>query len=324
MLVALAQLTQLALRSVETAQWRQQEELSAAALHMERAQETAAERDHELRNGLAGLAGITHLLSTDGGSQDHERLKHAVLAELGRLHAILDGGLLAVGPTADYAVEPVIAGLVALRASSTVTLDVTPGLEATGDPAVLAQIVTNLLVNAERHAPGAPVAITARAPRQRRDRRGARRGPRSPAGRRAGGLGAGFRARAADQQAPGRHSRGSTSATHSDEPTRMLGYCEYSCSATRRGRPAGDRQQATLRLSPVLIIPFTACARILFLNGSRRHDLMEGRRPQWGTRTPVPTVDRSGADGRPRVAHPCSPRRSAFPPCQVSGNPSTT
>ena len=161
-LVALAQLTQLALRSVETAQWRQQEELSAAALHMERAQETAAERDHELRNGLAGLAGITHLLSTDGGSQDHERLKHAVLAELGRLHAILDGGLLAVGPTADYAVEPVIAGLVALRASSTVTLDVTPGLEATGDPAVLAQIVTNLLVNAERHAPGAPVAVTAR------------------------------------------------------------------------------------------------------------------------------------------------------------------
>jgi two-component system OmpR family sensor kinase len=161
-LVALAQLTQLALRSVETAQWRQQEELSAAALHMERAQETAAERDHELRNGLAGLAGITHLLSTDGGSQDHERLKHAVLAELGRLHAILDGGLLAVGPIVDYAVEPVIAGLVALRASSIVTLDVTPGLEATGDPAVLAQIVTNLLVNCERHAPGAPVAITAR------------------------------------------------------------------------------------------------------------------------------------------------------------------
>jgi two-component system, OmpR family, sensor kinase len=162
-LVALAQLTLLALRSVETAQWRQQEELSAAALHMERAQETAAERDHELRNGLAGLAGITHLLSADsGGSQDHERLKHAVLAELGRLHAILDGGLLAVGPVSDYAVEPVIAGLVALRASESVAFDVEPGLHATGDSAVLAQIVTNLLVNCERHAPGAPVTVTAR------------------------------------------------------------------------------------------------------------------------------------------------------------------
>ncbi|MBA3907330.1 MAG: HAMP domain-containing histidine kinase [Pseudonocardiales bacterium] len=164
---ALAQLTQLALRSVETAQWRQQEELAAAALHMERAQEAAAERDHELRNGLAGLAGITHLLSADGGSrragsEEHERLKHAVLAELGRLHAILDGGLLAVGPIVDYTVEPVIAGLVALRTSGAVAFDVEPGLHTTGDPAVLAQIVTNLLVNCERHAPGAMVTVTAR------------------------------------------------------------------------------------------------------------------------------------------------------------------
>jgi two-component system, OmpR family, sensor kinase len=120
-LVALAQLVLLALRSVETAQWRQQEELAVAALHMERAQEAATERDHELRNGLAGLAGITHLLSADTGSQHHERLKHAVLAELGRLHAILDGGLLTAPPEVDYAVEPVLAGLVALRPSATVT-----------------------------------------------------------------------------------------------------------------------------------------------------------------------------------------------------------
>ena len=42
------------------------------------------ERSHELRNGLAGLAGITHLLSAEGG-EDHERLTDAVLAELGRL-----------------------------------------------------------------------------------------------------------------------------------------------------------------------------------------------------------------------------------------------
>jgi two-component system OmpR family sensor kinase len=160
-LVALAQLVQLALRSVETAQWRQQEELAVAALHMERAREAAAERDHELRNGLAGLAGITHLLSADTGSQHHERLKHAVLAELGRLHAILDGGLLTAQPEVDYAVEPVLAGLVALRPSGRMTLDVAPDLQARGDPAVLAQIVTNLLVNCDRHAPGAPVTIAA-------------------------------------------------------------------------------------------------------------------------------------------------------------------
>jgi two-component system OmpR family sensor kinase len=35
------------------------------------------------------------------------------------------------------------------------------GLRARGDSAVLAQVVTNLLANCERHAPGAPVAIRA-------------------------------------------------------------------------------------------------------------------------------------------------------------------
>jgi two-component system, OmpR family, sensor kinase len=161
-LVALAQLALLAVRSVESAQWRQQEELATAALHMGRAQEAAAERDHELRNGLAGLAGITHLLSDDTGSPHHERLKHAVLAELGRLHALLDGGLPDGLPDVDYAVEPVLAGLVALRGDMAVTLSVEPGLHLRGDPAVLAQIVTNLLVNSARHAPGADVSVTAR------------------------------------------------------------------------------------------------------------------------------------------------------------------
>ncbi len=161
-LVALAQLALLAVRSVESAQWRQQEELATAALHMGRAQEAAAERDHELRNGLAGLAGITHLLSDDTGSPDHERLKHAVLAELGRLHAILDGGMPDPLPEVDYAVEPVLAGLVALRGDARVTLSVAPDLHLRGDPAVLAQIITNLLVNCARHAPGADVAVSAR------------------------------------------------------------------------------------------------------------------------------------------------------------------
>ena len=161
-LAALAQLTTLAVRSVESAQWRQQEELATAALHMGRAKEAAAERDHELRNGLAGLAGITHLLSDDTNSPHHDRLKHAVLAELGRLHALLDGALPETPPDVEYAVEPVLAGLVALRRDAGVSLSVAPDLQLRGDPAVLAQIVTNLLVNCARHAPGADVTVTAR------------------------------------------------------------------------------------------------------------------------------------------------------------------
>ena len=168
-LVALVQLVTRSVRAIRSQQWAQQEELAVAALHVERAGELAAERDHELRNGLAGLAGITHLLSSGADDGDQQRLKQAVLSELGRLHTILDGGAVAPdpGPREEYAVEPVLAGLVTLRrsAGAPVSLQVDPGAEmalrASGDAAVLAQVVTNLLANCERHAPGAPVAVRA-------------------------------------------------------------------------------------------------------------------------------------------------------------------
>ncbi len=171
-LVGAVQVVQQVLARLASERWQQQEELAAATLHMVRAGELAAERGHELRNGLAGLAGITHLLSTEPGGADHERLKHAVLAELGRLHRILDG--LGEGrpeedragepgpPGAEYLVEPLLAGLVVLRSDSgRIRLDVEKDLRARGDSAVLAQVVTNLLLNCERHAPGAPVTVRA-------------------------------------------------------------------------------------------------------------------------------------------------------------------
>jgi two-component system OmpR family sensor kinase len=163
-LLGVGRLAAAALSSVRRRETVQRAELETAARHMERAAEHAAERDHELRNGIAGLAGITHLLGADGGDDEHERLKLAVLSELGRLHRILDGEELTVDGT--YAVEPVLSGLVALRAAGSdqqVELDVEPGLGACGDSAVLSQIVSNLLANCDRHAPRAPVTLTARA-----------------------------------------------------------------------------------------------------------------------------------------------------------------
>ncbi|MCY7342805.1 MAG: HAMP domain-containing histidine kinase [Pseudonocardia sp.] len=179
-LVGLAQLVQRALLTLRSEHWQQQEELVQAALHLERAGELAAERHHELRNGLAGLAGITRLLSTDTGGPDHGRLRHAALAELGRLRALVDRaddtfgngfeGDLDRAPdgaprhgSGAYDVEPVLAGLVALRrpGGEQLGLHVAAGLRARGDSAVLAQVVTNLLANCERHAPGAPIGIRA-------------------------------------------------------------------------------------------------------------------------------------------------------------------
>lgn len=156
----MAHLVVRSLAALHDTQFAQQEELSVAALHMERAGELAAERDHELRNGLAGLAGITHLLSSQVDGEDHERLRHAVLAELGRLHELIDG---AEPETDTYLVAPVLEGLVALRrsAGAAVELSVEEGLRASGDSAVLAQVVTNLLANCDRHAPGADVLLRA-------------------------------------------------------------------------------------------------------------------------------------------------------------------
>ncbi|MBW0116224.1 sensor histidine kinase [Pseudonocardia abyssalis] len=158
----MAHLVVRSLAELHDTRFAQQEELVVAALHMERAGELAAERDHELRNGLAGLAGITHLLSSQVDDEDHERLRHAVLAELGRLHELIDGAEHATGT---YLVAPVLEGLVALRrsAGAAVGLTVDEGLRASGDSAVLAQIVTNLLANCDRHAPGAAVTLRARA-----------------------------------------------------------------------------------------------------------------------------------------------------------------
>ncbi|ODU26021.1 MAG: hypothetical protein ABT15_09325 [Pseudonocardia sp. SCN 73-27] len=163
-LLGVGQLAAAALSSVRRRETVQRQELETAARHMERAAEHAAERDHELRNGIAGLAGITHLLGADGGGEEHERLKQAVLSELGRLDRILDGEELSVDGS--YAVEPVLSGLVALRGAASeqeVELHVEPELRACGDSAVLSQIVSNLLANCDRHAPGAPVTLTARA-----------------------------------------------------------------------------------------------------------------------------------------------------------------
>ncbi|WP_344420693.1 HAMP domain-containing sensor histidine kinase [Pseudonocardia ailaonensis] len=186
--VGLLQMVQRGLRNLQEENFAQQEELAVAALHMERAAANTAERNHELRNGLAGLAGITHLLSAEGEGPEHARLRKAVLAELGRLHTILESrddlgeieGELALfdrdedgraaRPAADpgsegagYLVAPMLEGLVALRQAreQEVSLQVPEDLETAGDSAVAAQIVTNLLANCERHAPGTRIDVSA-------------------------------------------------------------------------------------------------------------------------------------------------------------------
>jgi two-component system OmpR family sensor kinase len=166
-LLGLAQLVVDGLRGLQSCNTEQQEALVSAALLLDRAREASAERDHELRNGLAGLAGVAQLLSAESVGADEERLRQAVLKELGRLLALVDGDAPDERPEG-FLVEDVLRERVELRRSavdsrlSEVALRLEEGLRAAGDRDVLAQVVANLLANCDRHAPGAPVTVISR------------------------------------------------------------------------------------------------------------------------------------------------------------------
>jgi two-component system, OmpR family, sensor kinase len=131
---------------------------AAELAEVRRAVERAAERDHELANGLAGLSGVAYLLDQAAGGM----LPAALRAELERLL-----GLLA-RPTGDrpgrgYDVARAVAELALLRRATGMDIDVeTDGdLRVDGDRDALAQVLANLLTNCARHAPGSPVTIVA-------------------------------------------------------------------------------------------------------------------------------------------------------------------
>jgi len=161
-LTGMIKLTTRGVRTLHSEQLRHQEELRIASVHIRRAGERAQERDHELRNGLAVMSGITQLLSAPVEFPEREQLRAAVLRELARLAQMIDSE----NPPSDghgYDVGRVLRDLVVVRRATgaSISLELSPDLRAMGTPAVLAQVVTNLLANCARHAPASPVRIRA-------------------------------------------------------------------------------------------------------------------------------------------------------------------
>lgn len=117
-----------------------------------------ASRDHEIRNALSNLAAITILAGEEPGD-----VAETVTGELARLRDLLDGR--ADGDDRCAApVDLVLRRLVLLRraAGCEIALDCAVELNAAFPTDVLTEVLTNLLANCERHAPGAPVRIEAR------------------------------------------------------------------------------------------------------------------------------------------------------------------
>jgi len=149
---------------VETyaARHRQLAELREAKTDIQR----FAERDHDIRGGLAVLANANVLLESRIRPQaEQDVLRSAVNAELKRLNELLkppdadDGG----DPSYEYEIVDVLEERITLQTGpdSDVRMDIEPNLWAYGNPLVLSQVLANVLTNWQRHAPGSPLRIQA-------------------------------------------------------------------------------------------------------------------------------------------------------------------
>jgi two-component system OmpR family sensor kinase len=166
--LGMAQLLRRALRTLLAERFAQQEELRVSSIRAGEVARAAIEREHELRNGLSGLAGVTRLLSS-GMDDDHsKRARSAAITELRRLSDLLSrrpGG----GAPKLYCASEVVEELVALWRMTGMRIDVTMAddLMVIGRPATLSQVLTNLLTNCARHASGATVQVVGYAAGQR-------------------------------------------------------------------------------------------------------------------------------------------------------------
>ncbi len=161
LLSAMARSARAVKRAGDRQRARLEAELVAAAAERLRAEQEAEERDHELRNGLSGLSGIAQLFDGPSRSPGQERLGSAVTSELRRLLALVAGG---VSTQDAFPVRPVLDNLAELRRSAGLPTHVQapPDLWVDGDRALVVQVLTNLLANCSRHAPGSTVWLTAR------------------------------------------------------------------------------------------------------------------------------------------------------------------
>jgi two-component system OmpR family sensor kinase len=119
------------------------------------------ELTHDARNALAGLRAALHTLQRYDASLDaptQERLRSAAMGQLGHLE-----DMIIRGPgreTVDFDIAEAIRPTIETRRASGLEVEVHDfSCEAHGHPADLATVVQNILVNAQRHAPGARVRV---------------------------------------------------------------------------------------------------------------------------------------------------------------------
>ena len=141
---------------------RQLAELAHRAARAEVSLRHGRERMHELHATVAGIAQASRLLLADGGpTRNRRRRLEALLdSEMSRLQRMLDRR--GAQPVAAVCLDEVLEPLVATQATLGARVRYMPsGLRALGRCDDLAEVVHILLSNAARHAPAAPVTVSA-------------------------------------------------------------------------------------------------------------------------------------------------------------------
>lgn len=200
-LSSLKELAREAFGSLSDSETDRQERLREARLGLS----LAADRDLELRNRLADLAAATQSLGR-AEAEEARQLRRTITAELSRLEAMMvdDGERPDPRP---FAIGPVVRDLVALRRCSgmDISYDGDDSLIAMGSPRELARVVTNLLANCARHAPGSPVRVRVHPCGDRVRLLVSDSGPGIPKGYESAVLGRGTRSRTTGGQGLGLH-----------------------------------------------------------------------------------------------------------------------
>jgi two-component system OmpR family sensor kinase len=162
-LLAMSQLLRRVLTLVVEERFAHQEELRSVAVRAEDLARVVVESDHELRNGLTGLTGMTKLLDSAEAIGSQRTARAAVIHELERLNQVLDRRGARASRTGVYDAAQIVRELVALWTVAGLRIEsVVPGdLMVLGRAATLAQVMANLLANCSRHAPRSTVQVTA-------------------------------------------------------------------------------------------------------------------------------------------------------------------
>lgn len=138
----------------EAHRWRRRSEAAEAEWE---------ERAHEARTALSTIELAVYAAARRRGhpGESWDALVDLIRAEVASLHRLLDGGAAGSRP-ADFPLElPLQPAIEAARLrGQEVRARIDPDGLAHGSPDVVAEIVRNLLDNAHRHAPGAPVMVS--------------------------------------------------------------------------------------------------------------------------------------------------------------------